>query len=102
MKETCLAHLKKDAPHLAEKYGIDALGLFGSVARGEDSAGSDVNILYHFAEGRGDLEEFIGLKNHLELLFKREIDLISCDYICAEKAESIGKDVIFIYDRRKK
>jgi Predicted nucleotidyltransferases len=101
IKDSCLAQLKEDAPALAEKYGIDALGIFGSVARGEDREASDVNILYHFAEDRGDLEEFIGLKNHLELLFQREIDLISCDYICAKKADSIKHDVIFIYDRRK-
>ncbi|HJJ48227.1 MAG TPA: nucleotidyltransferase domain-containing protein [Methanocorpusculum sp.] len=100
IKESCLALLKEDAVLLSERYGVDALGVFGSVARGEDKSASDINILYHFADDRGDLEEFIGLKNHLELLFKREIDLISCDYICEKKADNISHDVIFIFDRR--
>lgn len=101
IREPCLKKLKGAVPVLQDKFGIDAIGIFGSVARGDDTDESDINILYHFAEERGDLEEFIGMKNHLEDLFQREIDLISLDYINTRMLEGVSRDVILIYDGRK-
>ena len=37
--------LKQHAPELKERFGIRSLSIFGSVARGEQHEGSDVDIL---------------------------------------------------------
>ena len=37
-----------ETEQLCERYGIRRLGLFGSVARGEDSAGSDLDFFAEF------------------------------------------------------
>jgi predicted nucleotidyltransferase len=56
---------------LARKHGARNLRIFGSVARGESVAGSDIDLLVKMEEGRSlldltaltlDLQELLGLK----------------------------------------
>lgn len=81
IKEDVLKKLEENLPYIRERFGIESLGIFGSVARGEDTESSDVDILYRFNTGRGRLVEFVGLGDYLEELFGRKVDLISVDYI---------------------
>lgn len=62
IKHDVLGKLRQSLPLLRTRFGIDTIGIFGSVSRGEDTPTSDIDILYHFIDGRGDLREFIGLK----------------------------------------
>jgi predicted nucleotidyltransferase len=43
-RQTILALLSRHKPAWRERYGIVDLGLFGSVARGEASADSDIDL----------------------------------------------------------
>ncbi len=70
-KKTLLIH-RKDLAAL----GVRALALFGSVARGDASSKSDVDILVDFDAKKG-LFAFIDLKNHLEKLLKCKVDLVT-------------------------
>ena len=47
MKSTAeyIKTLRQHAPILRERYGMTAMSLFGSVARGEHKEGSDVDVL---------------------------------------------------------
>ncbi len=81
IKQDILSKLEENLPELRERFGIETIGIFGSVARGEDTLISDVDILYRFQKGRGRLREFIGLAEYLENLFCRKVELISIDYI---------------------
>lgn len=53
-----------------------ALAFFGSVARGEESLKSDVDILVDFDDKLG-LFAFVDLKKYLEILLKRDVDLVT-------------------------
>ena len=44
-RDEVLAILREHKPLMAERFGIVALALFGSTARGDASAGSDVDLL---------------------------------------------------------
>lgn len=44
--EEILHTLGQFKPYAASRYGIDQLGVFGSVARGEQNDDSDVDIFY--------------------------------------------------------
>lgn len=57
-------------------YGVRALAVFGSTARNEGKAGSDIDILIDFDSKRG-LFVFAGLKNYLESLLNCEVDLVT-------------------------
>jgi len=72
-----LERLRADRSSL-DRFGVRSIALFGSVARGEAGAGSDVDILVDYrADARPDLFEFIDLKEHLEELVGRRVDLVT-------------------------
>lgn len=63
---------------ICEKYGIAYLGLFGSMARGEDTAESDVDLLVRFEDQTNiGLFELDRLQRDLEIRFGRKVDLVT-------------------------
>ena len=61
---------------LAAKYGASNLRLFGSVARGEQSEASDVDLLVQMARGTSLLDH-VGLMQELEELLHCRVDLVN-------------------------
>lgn len=59
----------------ANDYGIVEIGIFGSVARGEDTRASDIDIVVRMA--RQDLFNIIGIKQELEEILHNQVDIIS-------------------------
>lgn len=57
----------------AAAYGIQKMGLFGSVARGEQREGSDVDVVY---EGAPNILLRSRMKRELEALFGCKVDLV--------------------------
>ncbi|MCI7459149.1 MAG: nucleotidyltransferase domain-containing protein [Parabacteroides merdae] len=58
----------------AEKYGIETLGLFGSMARGEQNEKSDIDVFILLK--KPDFFVRMAIKEELEHLFHTEIDLV--------------------------
>ena len=76
MKSTdeILALLRTYKPIAVNKYGLTRIGVFGSVARGEQTPESDVDICY---EGKApSLLTLDLIQRDLEYLFKSNVDLI--------------------------
>lgn len=76
MKSTSeiLGLLSRYKPTAQKKYGITKLGIFGSVARGEQKSDSDVDICY---EGKApSLLTLDMIKTELEQLLESEVDLV--------------------------
>jgi predicted nucleotidyltransferase len=48
---TILDHLRALQPELRERFGMEAIFIFGSYARGDAEPGSDLDLLIDFAEG---------------------------------------------------
>jgi len=67
--------LKEHQKELAEQ-GVRTLSIFGSVARNESIAKSDVDILIDFDSKKG-LFAFVGLKTYLEDILDCEVDLVT-------------------------
>lgn len=79
----------------AEKYGIESLALFGSIARNEQNAGSDIDILISLKTP--SLYLYAGIKNDLESIFSRKVDVVSAKSKLREGfEESISKDLIYV------
>jgi predicted nucleotidyltransferase len=76
-----------------EGFGVKMLSIFGSIARGEDSPNSDVDILVEFSMPVG-LFEFIRLKNYLETILGRPVDLVTPDALKAKLRDAILKEAI--------
>ena len=59
-----------------ERFGVESLRLFGSVARGEAAAGSDVDLLVSFRE-TPTFSGYMKLRIFLEDLLGTQVDLIT-------------------------
>ena len=79
----------------AEKYGIERMSLFGSVARGEHNENSDVDLLIKFKSP--SLYLYAELSDALESILGMKVDIVSES---ARKrpglAEEISKDLIYL------
>ncbi|WP_131764806.1 nucleotidyltransferase family protein [Candidatus Protofrankia californiensis] len=61
---------------LCRRYGIAELAVFGSVARGEDKARSDVDLLYVLLPNVTLGWEIVELRDELEKIIGRPVDLV--------------------------
>ncbi len=63
---------------ICEKYKIKEISIFGSVLRDDFNPDSDVDILIDFLPGaRITLFKYQQLREELEALFNRKVDLVS-------------------------
>jgi uncharacterized protein len=62
---------------LCLRYGIARLDVFGSVARGEDGIGSDVDLLYDLIPGHHIGWEITDAVDELAVIFGRPVDLVA-------------------------
>lgn len=63
---------------LCQRYHVREVSAFGSAARGEMRADSDVDLLVEFIPGAGvDLFDYSGLMLELSQLIGRKVDLVS-------------------------
>lgn len=72
-----IAEKREDLAALCRRFGVARLDLFGSAARGADfNAASDVDFLVEFGARENDLTGFLDLKEALEALLARPVDLV--------------------------
>ena len=94
-RQAILDRLHAEAPGLRRKYGVKSLAVFGSMARGDDREGSDVDVLVTF-EGKATFDNFMGLKLDLEDLFGRSVDLLTPKCLRPEMQAEIDKEAILV------
>ena len=94
IREEVLYKLKTCLPEIQEKFGIETIGIFGSVSRGEDGPESDVDVLYAFTTGHGGMHDMANLKYYLEDLFGREVGLVSLKYVSPLIRDMVAADAI--------
>jgi predicted nucleotidyltransferase len=92
-RQTILERLNAEAPGLRRKYRVESLAVFGSMARGDDREGSDVDILVRF-EGRATFDNFMGLKLDLEDMLGRRVDLLTPKCLRPDMEAEIEKEAI--------
>ena len=73
-RNQALKTLRTERERLRREYGVKSLALFGSVARDESTAASDVDLLIEFDRPTG-LVGLFALQVHLEQLLGCPVDL---------------------------
>lgn len=76
-------------------FGARRLGLFGSHARGEATGTSDLDFLVEFEPGKNTFDNYMDLKEFLEGLFDRPVDLVSSDVIKPRLREAILRETVY-------
>ncbi len=69
--------LQEQLPLIRSTFGVKQIGIFGSVARGEETDASDIDILVEFAQGHATFRNFMNLIQYLEDFFGRKVDLVT-------------------------
>jgi len=77
---------------LAE-LGVSSLSLFGSVARGDATEASDVDLLVRF-EGRATFDRYMDLKLFLEDLLGRRVDLVTEQALREEVRAQVEQELL--------
>ncbi|MGB8170537.1 MAG: nucleotidyltransferase family protein [Chthoniobacteraceae bacterium] len=78
---------------LAAKYRAENVRIFGSGARGQATAASDVDLLVHFREGASLLDQ-VGFKQELETLLGCRVDIVSDRAINRHIRERVLHDAV--------
>jgi uncharacterized protein len=89
--------LKQRAPLLqtVEQYGVQLLGVFGSVARGQETTTSDVDLLVTLPRGMG----LIGMgriAGALSELLGADVDLVRSDSLKDGVRENVLADLVLL------
>lgn len=85
--------LTRSKPTLAARYGVTGLALFGSTARNDARADSDIDILVAF-DGPATSERYFGVQFYLEDLFGCKIDLVTKKALRVELRPFIEKEAV--------
>jgi predicted nucleotidyltransferase len=59
-----------------KRFGVKKIGVFGSFAKNIQRKGSDVDILVEFFQGQKTFDHYMELKDFLEKLIQRKVDLV--------------------------
>ena len=94
-KELILQKLSTLKAQLAQNYHITSLSLFGSMARGEATEQSDVDVLVDFSQ-TPNLLTFIELEEKLKMALGKNVDLVPKRKLRAELSQSILKEAIAV------
>jgi len=87
--------LKAHLPELKKDFQIKELGIFGSVARGEERSESDVDIIVNFSDPPGFFR-FIRLEEHLSNLLHRKVDLVTKNALKEVVKKEILRQVTYV------
>ncbi|MDP1985087.1 MAG: nucleotidyltransferase family protein [Sulfuritalea sp.] len=74
--------------------GVADLAVFGSVARGEQGAGSDIDVMVRF-DRPATLRGYFKLQTLLEGLLGRQIDLVTAKALRPEMRSSVERDAVY-------
>jgi predicted nucleotidyltransferase len=82
---------------VCERYGVASLAVFGSVARGEERGGSDVDLLYVLKPGARLGFRLFELEDELAEIFGRPVDLVARKSINRHIRERVLADARPLY-----
>ncbi len=94
-----IAEVRQSIVPILEHYGVRYAGVFGSVARGEDRPGSDVDILISLKQPVG-LLKFFALNDELEEALHRKVDLVTENSLDQHVKPFALKDLQTVYEIR--
>jgi predicted nucleotidyltransferase len=92
-----IAILRQSEPALRER-GVLHAALFGSVARGENHSGSDVDIMVEIdPEARITVFDYVELKEYIASLFDGPVDVVNRDGLKSYVAPAATADAVYAF-----
>lgn len=87
--------IRQSKQHLVTTFKVQKLGVFGSVIRGEQRNGSDVDLLVDLA-ATADLLDLIGIGQYLEERLHTRVDVVPRTTLRREFRDQVLKEVCYL------
>ena len=91
-RDEILSRIAGERPELS-RLGVRSVALFGSVARGEATSTSDVDLLVEFDRPVG-IFGFLRAREHLEMILGHAVDLVTRDALKPQLRDAILKEAV--------
>lgn len=78
-----------------KQYGVRKIGIFGSYARGEQNADSDVDLVAEFEEGAKNFDSYMELCFFLEEILHKKVDVLTPEGIDPLMKPGIEKETVY-------
>ncbi|MFA6225077.1 MAG: nucleotidyltransferase family protein [Methanoregula sp.] len=88
-RQDILASLKKLKGEVAREYSVKTIGVFGSVARDEQTDTSDIDLLVEFVT-------FMRLENFLSEQLGNQVDLVTSESLKQVIRQDVLAEVIYV------
>ncbi len=89
---------KEEIQKMCRKHNVEFLGVFGSVARGDDRPDSDMDVLVRFApDSKASLLDLVRMEFDLRDMMGRRVDLVTEGFLSPYIKERVIHDVEPIY-----
>ena len=97
MRDDVLRRLKALERELRDK-GVLHVGLFGSIARDEQGAGSDIDILVELDEAKVvTIYDYAGLKRYIADQFDGAVDVVSRESLKSHVRPSATAEAVYAF-----
>ena len=90
-RDTTPQQIAEIARPIALRHHVNELYLFGSMARGEGRADSDIDFIYQFDDTADSMIDEWDLRDDLASTFGRQIDLVKKQYITTELQDRLAE-----------
>ena len=90
-----LAVIDKNLDLIKKDYQVKKIGIFGSVAKGHQRSGSDLDILIEFSKPISFFQ-FIELEEFLSKILNKKVDLVSKKGLKQAIKKQVLKEVIYV------
>ena len=94
-RQDILASLKNLKQEVAQEYSVKTIGVFGSVARDEQTVQSDIDLLVEFSKPVGFVT-FMRLENFLSKRLGKQVDLVTSDSLKPLIRQDVLSEVIYV------
>jgi uncharacterized protein len=92
-----IEHIAERSAPVFKKYGFRTVGIFGSRARGDARADSDIDFVFQNGDHALGLFEKESAKEELRSILGVDVDLLPSNRIIARMRPSIQRDLKVIY-----
>ena len=95
-KENIISLLKSNKAELS-RYGVSAIGLFGSYLRNEQSKGSDIDLLVDFEPDKENFDNYMAVYDIFEKLFRNEkVEIVTKNGLSKHIGPKILNEVLYV------
>jgi len=94
-RQDILSSLKKLKGEVEKEYSVKTIGVFGSVARNEQTGKSDIDLLVEFSKPVGFVT-FMRLENFLSERLGNQVDLVTSDSLKPVIRQDVLSEVIYV------